>query len=131
MICQLIQSAVLNPVSCIHLPITLEHHEPSLWVEMKGALDSAADGLFIDKSYAHQEGILTQCLSEWIEVYNVDGTQNEGGDIVEVAELTVHFDGHSECATFHVTRLSDQTVHLRLPWLHVISVPSQVWLWYL
>jgi hypothetical protein len=52
-----------------------------------------------------------------IPVFNVDGTANTEGSISEVAELLLHYNGHSERALFCVTRLRKQNLILGHTWL--------------
>jgi hypothetical protein len=50
-------------------------------------------------------------------VFNVDGTANEAGSILEVVELIIRYDGHSEHALFSVTSLGRQNMILGITWL--------------
>jgi hypothetical protein len=52
-----------------------------------------------------------------IPVFNVDGTANMEGSISEVAELLLHYNGHSERALFCVTGLGKQNLILGHTWL--------------
>jgi hypothetical protein len=52
-----------------------------------------------------------------IPIYNVDGSPNEAGSILEVVDLTLYYRDHSERATFTVTNLGKQNIILGLNWL--------------
>jgi len=51
----------------------------------------------------------------------VDGSPNEHGPILEVADLVLqykgHYKGHRECTLFAVTQLRKEAMILGLPWL--------------
>jgi len=61
--------------------------------------------------------IPTTKLSQPIPVFNVDGTANTEGSISEVAELLLHYNGHSERALLCVTGLEKQNLILGHTWL--------------
>ncbi|KNZ76281.1 hypothetical protein J132_10955 [Termitomyces sp. J132] len=75
-------------------------------------LDSRATGLFLDARYVQQQHLTTFLLSHPISVYNVDGMLNQAGSICFVVELVLHYQNHSECATFAVTSLRKQDMIL-------------------
>ncbi|KAF8237541.1 hypothetical protein L208DRAFT_1247199, partial [Tricholoma matsutake] len=52
-----------------------------------------------------------------ISVYNVNGTPNEVGSISEVWDCILHYQNHSEHATFVVTGLGNQDIILGITWL--------------
>jgi hypothetical protein len=56
-------------------------------------------------------------LTQPILVFNIDGTANTEGSISEVAELLLHYNGHSKRALFCVTRLGRQNLILGHTWL--------------
>jgi hypothetical protein len=62
--------------------------------------------------------IPTRPLTNPILVYNVDGTVNEAGMIVEIADLILCYDSHSECTQFAVIHLGKQSMILGYNWLH-------------
>jgi hypothetical protein len=61
--------------------------------------------------------IPTRKLSQVVPVYNVDGSPNQDGVILEVADLLLRYNGHSERALFCVTRLGKQNLILGHTWL--------------
>jgi len=50
-------------------------------------LDSGATGLFINHAWVCQKKIATHKLEHPIEVYNIDGSVNRGGSIMEEVTL--------------------------------------------
>jgi hypothetical protein len=59
----------------------------------------------------------TKKLSQPVPVFNVDGTANEASSILEVVELIIRYDRHSEHALFSVTSLRSQNMILGITWL--------------
>jgi hypothetical protein len=80
-------------------------------------VDSGATGLFMDTDYVRLNAISTHQLLLPILVFNVDGSANEAGEISEVAEVILWYDGHAECAQFMVTQLGQQNMILGFTWL--------------
>jgi len=54
-------------------------------------LDSGATGLFIDHAWLCQKKITTHRLEHPIEVYNIDGSVNRGGSIMEEVTLILSY----------------------------------------
>src|ERR1700680_2080571 len=86
-------------------------------VDVKVLLDSGATGLLIDRKYAEGNGISMRQLDQPIRVYNVDGTQNQGGSITHEATLMLLHNGHREKAVFEVCDLGKMAVIIGHPWL--------------
>jgi hypothetical protein len=80
-------------------------------------VDCGASGLFMDVAYVQEKEIETKRLADPIQVRNVDGSPNENGPITEVADMLLHYKGHTERVTFAVTRLGKEKIILGLPWL--------------
>jgi len=59
-------------------------------------INSGATGKFIDIDYVQLNNLCTQCLSQAIPIYNIDGTLNEASYITKVVDLIVQYKGHSE-----------------------------------
>jgi hypothetical protein len=70
----------------------------------------------MDVSYVQEKKIETKRLADLIQVRNVDGSPNENGPIMEVADMLLHYKGHTERVTFAVTRLGKEKIILGLPW---------------
>jgi hypothetical protein len=80
-------------------------------------IDCGATGCFIDVEWAQSNNVPTHPLTNPIPVYNVDGTANEAGMIVEIANMILRYDGHSERTQFAVTHLGKQSMILGYNWL--------------
>jgi hypothetical protein len=78
-------------------------------------IDCGATGCFIDIEWARSNNILPS--DHPILVYNVDGIANEAGIIVEIADLVLRYDSHSERTQFAVTCLGKQSMILGYNWL--------------
>jgi len=59
-------------------------------------IDCRADGEFLDMEYIWRNNIPTWKLSTLILVNNIDGFLNKNGPIMEIADLILHYKGHSE-----------------------------------
>ena len=80
-------------------------------------IDSGATGSFIDQDYAARLGLTRKRLSRAIPVYNVDGTRNESGCILEVVDVVLNYKGHGERTLLAVTSLGKQSIILGYTWL--------------
>jgi hypothetical protein len=114
---RLIRNTRISLETSVHLQLTLETKGSVAPIDTEGLLDCAAQGLFIDAVYVREKGLEAKPLLEPIEVYNVDMTCNEGGDITHTVRARVLYEGHTKEATFHVTSLGGTPVILGLPWL--------------
>lgn len=80
-------------------------------------LDSGATGCFIDVAVVDRLKLTTHPLACTIPIYNVDGTRNETGGVSAVVEAVLHYDRHSEQASFAVTSLGKESMILGYTWL--------------
>jgi hypothetical protein len=80
-------------------------------------IDCGATSCFINVEWAQSNNVPTRPLMNPIQVYNVDGTANEAGMIVEIADMILCYDGHSERTQFAVTCLGKQSMILGYNWL--------------
>ena len=80
-------------------------------------IDSGATGEFIDRNYAKSCWFNLVKLAQPILVYNVDSTANKAGSIMEVVNLILQYNNHSERTTFVVTSLGKQKLILGHSWL--------------
>jgi predicted aspartyl protease len=101
----------------LYLRVEVESTENQRKYGIHALVDSGATGLFIDREYVKSNQIPTRRLSNPIPVRNVDGTANMAGTILEVAELILQYNGHSERALFCVTGLGSQNLILGHTWL--------------
>ena len=81
-------------------------------------LDSGEMGECINRDYAKSQRFNLTKLTQPIPVYNVDGSPNEAGSIMEVVNLILRYESHSERTTFCVTSLGKQKLILGHSWLH-------------
>ena len=65
-------------------------------VEVDELLDCGATGLFINHALVKGNGIPMHILEHLITVYNIDGTENQGGRITEEVTLIMSHQGHRE-----------------------------------
>jgi len=72
---------------------------------------------FINIEYAWSRNLQTQHLPRAIPVYNVDGTPNKTGYIMEVVDLIFKYKDHSESFSFHITSIGWTTIILGHGWL--------------
>jgi len=81
-------------------------------------LDSEATGLFIDCAWLCQKKVTTHKLEHPIEVYNIDGSVNKGGSIMEEVTLILSYQGHKEHTVFEVCDLGKSNLIIGYTWLH-------------
>jgi hypothetical protein len=80
-------------------------------------IDCGATGCFIDIEWAKLNNVPTRPLTKPIPVYNVDGTANDAGMIMDIANIILHYENHSECTQLAVTHLGKQSLILGYNWL--------------
>jgi hypothetical protein len=110
-----IGAAELGPNS-LYLQAEIESTDTQWKQAVRALVDSGATGLFIDSEYIKWNQILTKKLAQPIPMYNIDGSANMDGSIMEVAELLLQYNGHTERALFCVTRLGKPH-----PWTHLVE----------
>ena len=80
-------------------------------------VDNSATGLFMDQRYVEHYKLTTQKLHFLIPAYNVNGSPNESGSIIEAVKVILCLNGHSKQVNFAVTNLSKQNLILGFMWL--------------
>jgi hypothetical protein len=80
-------------------------------------IDCGATGCFIDIKWAKLNNIPTRPLTNPIPVYNVDGTANDAGAIMDIADVILCYEQHSECTQLAITHLGEQSLILGYNWL--------------
>ena len=80
-------------------------------------LDSGANTIFIDKTWAETHKVPLIPLRNPIPVYNVDGTRNSARSITHSVELVIEFQGHREKVMAEVTDLGKNPFILGFLWL--------------
>jgi hypothetical protein len=101
----------------LYLQVEIESTETQRKQGIRALVDCGATSLFIDREYVKSNRLPTKKLSWVIPVFNVDGTPNEAGCILEVVELIICYEKHSERALFVVTGLDRQNLILGITWL--------------
>ena len=101
----------------LKLKVEIETTDTAERKSVTALLDSGSTGECIDRDYAKSCWFNLVKLAQPIPVYNVDGTPNEAGSIVEVVSLILHYKIHSEWTTFCVTGLDKQKLILGHSWL--------------
>ena len=101
----------------LYLRVEIESTDNQRKYGVCALVDSGTTGLFIDREYVKSNRIPTTKLPQLIPVFNVDRTANTEGSILEVAELLLRYNGHSERALFCVTGLGKQNLILGHTWL--------------
>ena len=71
----------------------------------------------MDWDYVEHNRLSTWKLQHAIPVFNVDGTHNEAGSIMEIVDTILWYNGHTKRTSFAVTNLGKQDIILRFTWL--------------
>ena len=102
----------------ITLPIEIAplRHRNHL-MHTKALLDSGANTIYIDRSYAQKIRLPLTPLPNPLPVYNVDRTRNAAGDMTHCAEIIIQFPGHREKVIAEVTDLGRNQMILGYMWL--------------
>jgi hypothetical protein len=80
-------------------------------------IDCGATGCFIDIEWAKLNNVPTRPFTKPIPVYNVDGTANDAGMIMDIANVILRYQNHSERTQLAVTCLGKQSLILGYNWL--------------
>jgi len=116
MIKQLIHSAKIEKEIMLRVGLRMiDSHEVD---EVDILLDSGVTGLFINCTWLHQKKITTHKLEHPIEVYNINGSINRGGSIMEEVTLILSYQGHNERTVFEVCDLGKSNLIIGYTWLH-------------
>ena len=81
-------------------------------VTVKALLDSGATGMFMDRKFTEKNGFKMKKLERPLKVTNVDGSNNNGGNIMYEVECNVYYKGHQERMRFDVCSLERTEVIL-------------------
>ena len=84
--------------------------------EETGLLDSGATHNFIDVRTVLRLGVGTRRLEEARTVTNVDGTENQSGQITRYTNLQLTYNDTTKDTPFYVTNLGRDRILLGLPW---------------
>ena len=80
-------------------------------------IDCRATGQFMDQDYVEHNLLSTWKLQCAIPVFNVNGTRNRAGLIMEIVDTILQYNGHTERMSFAVTNLVKQDLILGFTWL--------------
>ena len=80
-------------------------------------VDCGATGQFMDFDYVEWNRLTTWKLRQAIPVFNVNGSPNEAGSIMEIEDVILCYEGHMECTSFAVISLGKQDIILGFTWL--------------
>jgi len=107
----------LKPLQEVWLEIGIEKLDNYEGVTVKALLDSGATGMFVDKKFVEEHGFRLEKLDRPVEVKNVNGTSNSGGNIIHKLECNVFYKGHHERLRMDVCNLGRMKMILGMPWL--------------
>ena len=80
-------------------------------------VDCTATGQLMDCNYVERNRLTTWKLQHAIPVFNMDGSPNEAGSIMEIVDTILCYKGHTERTSFAVASLGKQDIILRFTWL--------------
>ena len=107
----------LKPLREVWLEVGIEKLDNHEGVTVKTLLDSGVTGIFVDKKFVEEHGFRLEKLDRPVEVKNVDGTSNSGGNITHELECNVFYRGHHERLRMDVCNLGRTKMILGMPWL--------------
>jgi len=84
---------------------------------MNALIDSGAGGTFNDKKFTEQNGITLIPIEKKIQIFNVDGTENNSRTIESCIWLKIQMGKKKISTRFLVTELGKDKIILGLPWL--------------
>ena len=100
-----------------HIKVQIRTLDTHAQHDVQALLDSGATGLFLSTSFVRRNNLNTRKLPKAIPVYNVDGTQNQGGSITEEVDVIMTYQDHTEKAIFAVCDLGDKDAIIGHTWL--------------
>jgi hypothetical protein len=80
-------------------------------------IDCSATGCFIDIEWAKLNNIPTCPLTKLIPINNIDGTTNDAGMIMDIANVILRYENHSKSTQLAVMHLRKQSLILGYNWL--------------
>ena len=107
----------VNVAKEILLDVSISPQDKWSLIPMCTLLDSSANIIFINKTWAEEKKLSLQPLCYAIPVFNVDGTKNSTGNITHCTNITTSFQGHQEKVTAKVTNLGKNQMILEFIWL--------------
>ena len=110
----------------ISIPIVLKTIRGNETVATKVLLNTAAEGLFMDKNYTEEHNIVLQKLPNPNTPSNVDGTLNHAGEITHFTWIQAKIDKRILLEKLWMTNLGSTDVIFRFPWFKENN-PQIVW----
>ena len=107
----------LKPLREVWLEVGIEKLDNHKGVAVKALLDSGATEIFVDKKFVEEHSFRLEKLDRPVEVKNVDGTSNSGGNITHELECNVFYRGHYERLRMDICNLGRTKMILGIPWL--------------
>jgi Retroviral aspartyl protease len=104
-----------STVNALKISITFRHQYAT--VAGKALIDSGATENFIDYRTAVRWRVKVKDLRRPRKVYNVDGTENQGGTIDKSCVLRIRRGEQQVTQRFYVTNLGQDRIILGYPWL--------------
>jgi hypothetical protein len=101
----------------LKLKVEIETTDTAEKKSISAFVDCGATAEFVDRHYAKSSHLNLVKLAHPIPVYNIDGTLNEAGSIMEVVNLILFYKNHLERTTFTVCSLQKQKLILEHAWL--------------
>ena len=95
----------LKPLREVWLEVGIEKLDNHKGVTVKALLDSGVTGIFVDKKFVEEHSFRLEKLDQPVEVKNIDGTSNSGGNITHELECNVFYRGHHERLRMDVCNL--------------------------
>ena len=89
-------AAMEETLNSLKLKVEIETTDTAEKRSITALIDSRATGEFIDRQYVKSCQLNLMKLTQPILVYNVDGSPNEAGLIMEVVSLLLHYKNHLE-----------------------------------
>ena len=106
-------AAMEEKPTSLKLKVKIETMDTAEKKSITSLVDCRATGEFIDRHYAKSNHFNLVKLSQPIPVYNVDGTPDEAGSIMEVVSLILCYKNHLERTTFCCLWLGQAEINLR------------------
>jgi len=82
---------MLKPLRKVWLEAGIEKIDNHKRVTVKALLDSSTTGIFMDKKFVKEHGFRLEKLDQLVEVKNIDGTSNSGGNITHELECNIFY----------------------------------------
>ena len=105
----------MNQKSFIHINVQLKHRDGN--TKARILIDSGTEGLLINKQFCQEKGIKLKKITMPIPIFNVDGSANKGGVIMNKACLLIRMtnsegDYYDEQCELLITNLGGENIIL-------------------